>query len=265
MDIPPAVEALALHPFRELPAGPEVERIERDGILLAFHPFPSAQTVEPLDLDEADVPAAVATARALARERNKRLLAWLLAPEHAHLSPALEQEGLVNDDTPGFEAVENAMVLLHPPAGEGDSEVAISAVDSYEDFTAAMTVVMDAFEIPQAMRDEVVAEFPQRWEEYRHPDNPGRQYLARIGEEVVGTASAGFGEAGVNLFGGAVLPHARGRGVYRALTLARWEEAVQRGTPALTVQAGRMSMPILARLGFVLVGEIRVYVEDLGA
>jgi hypothetical protein len=46
----------------------------------------------------------------------------------------------------------------------------------------------------------------------------------------------------------------RGRGAYRALVRARWDAAVDRGTPALTVGAESMSRPILARLGFVNVG-----------
>src|SRR5947208_2687812 len=51
----------------------------------------------------------------------------------------------------------------------------------------------------------------------------------------------GFGRAvdmdgGVALMGGAVLPDARGRGVYRALVHARWEHAVARDTPLLVVQ-----------------------------
>jgi hypothetical protein len=37
---------------------------------------------------------------------------------------------------------------------------------------------------------------------------------------------------------------------------ARWETAVERGTPALTVGAGAMSGPILERLGFERVGRI---------
>ena len=89
---------------------------------------------------------------------------------------------------------------------------------------------MDAFEFPEAMRAERAAELPRRWEEYQDPENPGRQYVARIGDEIVGTATATLGAAGINLFGGAVLPSARGRAVYRALTLARWGEAVERGT-----------------------------------
>ena len=76
---------------------------------------------------------------------------------------------------------------------------------------------------------------------------------------------AAFGGAGINLFGGSVLPEARGKGVYRALTFARWDAAVERGTPALTVQAGKMSMPILERLGFERVGYARVFVDELGS
>jgi GNAT superfamily N-acetyltransferase len=256
-----AVITLALHPYRELPAPPGFERVELPGVLCFFHPYPNAQLVEPRDLAVADVPSALASARAAARERGKRLQAWWIGPEHLDLGRALEQEGLVHEDTPGFEAVENAMALVEPPVGERSSEIAVSAVETYEDFAASMSVVVDAFDFPEPMRAEAAAELPQRWEEYRDPENPSRQYVARMGGEVVGTATAGFGAAGVNLFGGAVLPHARGRGVYRALTLARWDEAVERGTPALTVQAGRMSMPILAKLGFAKVGEALIYVD----
>lgn len=263
MPMDEAVVALALHPFRELPTPPGFERVEQQGALCFFHPYPNAQPVEPLGLAVADVPAAVAAARRAARERGKRLQIWWIAPEDSRLGPALEREGLVNQDTPGFEAVETAMALVQPPAGESSPEIAVSVVETYQDFAASTSVVVDAFDFPEAMRTEAAAEIPQRWEEYRDPANPQRQYVARIGDEIVGTATAGFGAAGINLFGGAVLPRARGRGVYRALTLARWEEAVERGTPALTVQAGRMSLPVLAKLGFTKVGEARMYVDTL--
>jgi hypothetical protein len=54
----------------------------------------------------------------------------------------------------------------------------------------------------------------------------------------------------------------RGRGIYRALVRARWDEAVRRGTPALVVQAGRMSKPILERLGFETVCEMHALVDS---
>jgi predicted GNAT superfamily acetyltransferase len=65
----------------------------------------------------------------------------------------------------------------------------------------------------------------------------------------------------VTLFGGSTLPEARGRGAYRALVAARWDDAVERGTPILVTQAGPMSRPILAQLGFREVCEIRILLD----
>jgi len=42
-----------------------------------------------------------------------------------------------------------------------------------------------------------------------------------------------------------------------ALVRAHWDEAVARDTPALVVQAGTMSAPILRRLGFEQVCRFR--------
>ena len=64
--------------------------------------------------------------------------------------------------------------------------------------------------------------------------------------------------AGVVLCGGATLPAHRGRGLYRVLLAARLREALRRGTPRLITQAGRMSQPILARLGFRAVASIDI-------
>ena len=63
-------------------------------------------------------------------------------------------------------------------------------------------------------------------------------YAAFVDGERVGFGRAIDMVGGVGLFGGAVLPEARGRGAYRALVRARWEHAVERGTPLLVVQAG---------------------------
>jgi hypothetical protein len=45
---------------------------------------------------------------------------------------------------------------------------------------------------------------------------------------------------------------------------ARWDLAVERGTPALVTQAGKMSRPILERLGFRTVCEGRVLLDESG-
>jgi GNAT superfamily N-acetyltransferase len=63
--------------------------------------------------------------------------------------------------------------------------------------------------------------------------------------------------AGLVLAGGSTLPEARGRGCYRALVRARWDEAVRLGTPGLAVQAQYgTSAPILRKLGFIEVASI---------
>ena len=113
------------------------------------------------------------------------------------------------------------------------------------------------------MVEQLERELPTRYEEYCLPEDPSRSFTALIDGRVVGTATAYVGDAGVNLFGGSVAEDARGRGVYRALVQARWELANERGTPALTMQAGRMSKPIAERLGFEFVGQARLYVDTL--
>ena len=263
MDVPNAVRDLALHPFRELPPVPGFEQIERDGLLLVLDPFPSPQVVEPIDVAPEDVETAVESARQIARERWKSLLAWWVGPDRRELEDQLEAAGLVHDDTPGFEAVESAMVLLEPPRVRVGEGINVKETDTYREYVAAMQVMMEAFDFPGAMRADAVAGLPKRWEEYTTPSNPGRQFIASIDQRVVGTAFAVLGEAGVNLFGGSVLEEARGSGVYKALIAARWEAAVARGTPALTVQAGRMSKPIVEKLGFVEVGQAHVYVDTI--
>jgi GNAT superfamily N-acetyltransferase len=77
-------------------------------------------------------------------------------------------------------------------------------------------------------------------------------------------ADALYLDHAVVLCGGATLPEARGRGAYRALVQARWDEAVARGTPALVVQAGSMSRPILERLGFEEVVRVKVLLDRFG-
>jgi GNAT superfamily N-acetyltransferase len=87
--------------------------------------------------------------------------------------------------------------------------------------------------------------------------------LAEVDGVPVASASAVPTPDGVWLTGAGTLPEARGRGAYRALVAARWREAVDAGTPALVVQAGSMSRPLLERMGFAAVGELTYYRDEL--
>src|SRR5439155_14568117 len=80
--------------------------------------------------------------------------------------------------------------------------------------------------------------------------SPSVTFAAWLDGRVAAAARATFTSCGVHRTAGATAPWARGRGAYRALVRARWDPAVVHGTPALAVGAGRMSSPILRRLGF---------------
>jgi hypothetical protein len=56
---------------------------------------------------------------------------------------------------------------------------------------------------------------------------------------------------------------ARGRGVYSSVVHARWQETVERGVPRMVVSAGPMSAPILERLGFRRLGQVRLLRDRL--
>lgn len=133
-----------------------------------------------------------------------------------------------------------------PPAVPG---VEVRRAETGTELAAAASIAATVFGVavstpPVADRDNVV-------------------YLAYVDGVAVGRASGAFSEHGVTLFGGAVLPEARGRGAYRALVRARWDDAAARGTPLAVTEAGALSRPILARLGFREVCTIRALIDRL--
>lgn len=87
---------------------------------------------------------------------------------------------------------------------------------------------------------------------------PG-SFLARCGG--VATGTGGFTLVGpvARFWGAAVVPAARGRGVYRALVASRLRAAAAREATLALVHAGPASSPILQRLGFVKFGERRTF------
>jgi N-acetylglutamate synthase-like GNAT family acetyltransferase len=88
-------------------------------------------------------------------------------------------------------------------------------------------------------------------------------WLALVDGDAVGLARCVAGEHALVMTGGAVLPEARGRGIYRSLVGARWRTAQERGIPALVADAIDQSAPILRRLGFQELGAIEVWLDRL--
>lgn len=93
-------------------------------------------------------------------------------------------------------------------------------------------------------------------------DRRHRLFLARHGEErePAGVASYVAFPRSAYLLGGVVLPRFRGRGLYRALALARLADARARGIELATCHAREAtSAPILERLGFATICRFAIY------
>lgn len=150
-----------------------------------------------------------------------------------------------------------AMVLTAPPQDAAAPGVGVRPVTSAEDMAAVIRIQHDAFAADGPPRIDLA----QVQLSYDQSTGQSLFYLAFIEGAPVACGRATFTSAGVQLNGGATLPSARGRGAYRAVVLARWREAVRRGTPALTTQARASSRPILKRIGFREVGRIDALID----
>jgi predicted acetyltransferase len=84
-------------------------------------------------------------------------------------------------------------------------------------------------------------------------------YVAEVNGRAAATAWIRFDGQGMfaGLWGGSTLLEHRGHGLYTDLLAIRAQEAIRRGACFLTIDAGPMSRPIVARLGFKQVSSCR--------
>jgi len=138
-----------------------------------------------------------------------------------------------------------------PPAVDG---IEVRRVESFEDFVLALELELSSESWTEEAREPRRADRRETYE--RRRKLPGGGWLAYIDGRAVASAGAIACSAGLFLGGAATHPDARGRGCYRALVRARWDEAVRLGTPALVVHAQESSRPILESVGFERVGTV---------
>jgi GNAT superfamily N-acetyltransferase len=237
--------------------GPTVEFDRRPEFVLRNGPNPHPMFGMVLRPRLRDIDATLTAARTWFAERGRDRYTWMVSDssEPSDLVEQLLARGLTPDTDPGYAG----MVLeREPEAVEG---VEVRKVTTYEESLAAITLSWKSFDFTPEQVDAGKKAHRERYELWR--DFPGGDnFIALADGEIVGSAAAAYLAPGVYLAGGNVAEHARGRGVYRALVRARWDEAIRRGTPALVVQAGKMSKPILERLGFETVCEARVLIDS---
>jgi hypothetical protein len=245
-----------------VPLAPRDERIATDRWVIWIH-FASraswAAAVQRFRLEPDEVESAVAEIRRLFDERGRPARSFEVGSSStpADLGERLLALGMTPD--PNDHEL-SAMVLTEPPRGPLPEGVEARPVAGLAEYLATREVVWEAFGATEEERAAELHEAPAYYEE-EAALGLAATFGAWLGGELVATGNATFTPHGALLFAGATLPRARGRGAYRALVQARWDEAVRRGTPALITQAGVMSRPILAGLGFREVARIRKYID----
>ncbi len=160
----------------------------------------------------------------------------------------------------GFEPDEQESIMLGP-AQALDVEVPLPAgvtlrTVGEEAEVRAMTAMEDvAFEsnVAEEIAAALLARLARRdGMELWVAEADGRIVGAGRLEPVAGTPVAG-------IWGGAVLPEWRGRGIYRALTAARARSALARGSTLIHSDSTEYSRPILERAGLVKVSTTTPY------
>jgi hypothetical protein len=211
-------------------------------------------SVQGIRLRDGEAADAVAEVRELLAPAGTRVVSWWLSDR---ATPANVEEQLLDA---GLELVADDYLLdgllatTPPPEGPPDVEVRIAATP--EEWATLRELQDGIFDNPperRPTREQLLVEFPK---------TGAVLFGAWLDGALVGAGAATPSSRGMLLWGGSVREGARGRGCYRALTRARWDEAVRRGTPALTVSANDQSSPVLRKLGFEQVLEFR-RIEDV--
>jgi GNAT superfamily N-acetyltransferase len=217
---------------------------------------PPYNVVQRLRLAPETVDATIEEVHGILRGCGRHGCTWEIGSSAtpSDLRDRLYARGLVDDGDPDVAAMVLAMPPPPPPPG-----VDARPVRNVDEYLEAKHVAQAAFGMPdEPDKDEWWRAGYEEQEALGH----GRTFVALVDGRIVAHGQSTYTEHGVTLNGGATVPEMRGRGAYRALVSARWDDAVARGTPVLVTQAGAMSRPILERVGFVEVARIWILLDD---
>jgi GNAT superfamily N-acetyltransferase len=258
-----AVRRFAEEPGRFLPEpSPPSRRISDERFIVSLGAAPWMTFVTDVRVQPDELEPLVEEVRALVADAGHERVAWAIGPSSRPVDTVdrLRDLGFSPAVQLPLEPSFTAMALVEPPEAGDAQSVMVREIDTFEDFRLADRILLAG----SSVSDEKLASFEatgrQRWEAY-----VGRgvliRFMAYVDDEPVAAAQLFPCEAGGLLGGSATIPEARGRGAYRALVRARWDECVRRATPALVIQAGAMSRPILERIGFAPLFEVPVLLD----
>jgi predicted N-acetyltransferase YhbS len=240
--------------YQALPS--DIERHFRDDVVLIHSRSGDAWSnlATRIRFPAPHVPQAVAAVRAWFGGYAVGQFRWLVGPS---ATPARVVDDLIALGARPDEAEPelNAMVLDHPPPQVADIKVhQVSTISDFAEMERVRTAVFggDPPSVVGLQRD---------WHALSRTAGSAA-FVAEIDGAVAGYGVMRRTDQGPWLLaGGVTMPHARGRGAYRALVRARWDAAQAMGAPALVTQAKAASRPILERLGFRTAGSIVVLVD----
>lgn len=248
----PSVALLAEEPVAHIvsPLPPD-ERVVTERYCVNLGATPTQTVVQRVRCGEDELGGVIAEVRALIAQRGHRRAIWFVGPSSRppKLLTLLRQAGFVPTTTPPFEPEYAAMIMTEPPTPPADKNISARRIETLDEVIAGLRIDAAATGIPDDELDAMLRAAPDLLEIERRDGHLTFLAFDATGMPI-GVAVALVSPLGLELAAGSTLPGHRGRGVYRALVHARWLEAVRRGTPALAVQAGANSRPILERLGF---------------
>jgi hypothetical protein len=237
------------------PLGPGAERVETGRYTLCLGPGSTWNTVQRQRFALEELDEVLDEVGAHLRGRGRTQTQWEVGSSApVGLVDALLERGLRPDKDPY--AVALVLTSEPPPPREG---LVARQIESYDEYLAANEVQWEAFGATPTEIAEAKTLLPKLFRE-----SVNLRHAVWLDGELVCTGTSAPTEHGLLLYGGATSEHARGRGAYRALIRARWDDAVALGTPALITQGGKMSRPILERLGFERVGEVHMLLDEFG-
>src|SRR5712691_4933557 len=164
-----------------------------------------------------DVERGVADARRWFRECGHETFEWIVGD--LATPPDLRERLLALGAEQ--ESVETAMALTDEP--EGVDGVEAREVETFEEFVAYRELQFDEFGKSEELREAVRARHAKAWEEYAAM--PGwRCFAAFLDGTLAAIGGVAFTPLGGFLAGGTTRAELRGRGAYRAVVRARWDE-----------------------------------------
>jgi GNAT superfamily N-acetyltransferase len=237
---------------------PDAEIVEDDDLLLVRWPEHFGQPPSLVRIDPAADPErvlAVATEQTRVWGADRVTVPVMLA------APTGLEELLLSRGAAPYETVD---VLAADLTGPGPLLDAPDGIELWWQLNVRTVldgagVALEAFG-EGAIPDEATARELARLNAADLDAGVGTSLVAYLDSQPVGTAGVTVVGWTARLWGGAVVPAARGRGVYRAMLQARLDLAVERGaTMALVKGRVATSGPILRRAGFQAYGEERSY------